>query len=99
MEASIPSIRWLTVVISCSIRSMVVDCSLLDIAVGWIGSGEAWGPVAMEVDRFWWSASENNSCRAGLPVGLWFGLLPGITLLVCEGYPVGSEVFFVVQWG
>ncbi|KAJ1202028.1 hypothetical protein NDU88_005831 [Pleurodeles waltl] len=98
MEASIPSIRQLTAVISCSIRSIVVGCSLSDVVMGWIGGGDEWVSVVMEVGRFWWSASENNSCGAGLPAGLWFGLLPGIALLVCEDYPVGPEIFFGVQW-
>ncbi|KAJ1180178.1 hypothetical protein NDU88_005402 [Pleurodeles waltl] len=83
MEASIPSIQRLTAVISYSIRSIVVGCSLSNVVTGWIGGGDVWVSVAMEVGRFWWSASENNSCRAGLPAGLWFGLLPGVALLVC----------------
>ncbi|KAJ1173276.1 hypothetical protein NDU88_005113 [Pleurodeles waltl] len=97
MEASIPSIRRLMAVISCSIRSIVVDCSLSGVVTGWVGGGDEWVSVAMGVGRFWWSASENNSSCAGLPAGLWFGLLPGITLLVCEGYPIGPDIFFGIQ--
>ncbi|KAJ1165264.1 hypothetical protein NDU88_005692 [Pleurodeles waltl] len=79
--------RRLTAVISCSILSIVVDWSLSDIVVGSFKGDDILGFVFVGVRRLCCNASENSSCRAGLLVGFWFGLLPGIASAVCRVWP------------